>query len=740
MGLFVFLSDLQSRVKRYYFVSVLFLGFWSLSIFFYSNPLFFDSTTWLKIVYTMAYCMTLGLILFARVYPQELTSKFKTFFWIIAIYMLVMVLILWGTDLIVVSSYNVHLQYNSFALMGPLYLFYGLPEFLTGIYVVGYYIKQVGVLSGIEKRQVQFYVTGGVIMLIPVLFFDFFLPLVFGITDFYKFSTIGNAVWTMIVGYSILTTRFLDLRVVFGSVLSTSLKAVFVLIGLLIITYVVLPTWGISFSVEGIFKLALMAFLLTVILDLLFKKTEDFLSNNFIYVKYNPVKSLRSFITKNSDTLDVHTIITNLLDLINASFKPSFVSVILFDSQNNVIAKEGKSEDGLDNMDEVIKIMDVWKKLNSNRILVFSELKNFKRTSKLIIDQKREAILSFMKENNVEVIFSLKERGKFEGMVLIGQNQNRNSYTVGDMDFLDNVMQNCHMALVRSTLYLELQSFNQTLQLKVDDQTKELQIKVKQLEEARRKERDMIDIMGHELRTPATIVKLNAGLLEKYIGSNPADFKKYLDRIKDSIENEIKLINTLLTSAKLEGNRIEISNESVNIKDEIDMVLHGHELEAQNKGIILVNQVLPDTPNVYADKVRTIEIIDNLLGNGIKYTKQGSVTIQTEYDDENVKISVIDTGDGIPQDEISKLGNKFHRVGNYIDDGSEMEIVRPGGTGLGLFVVFGLVTLMKGKIWVESEVGKGSKFIFTLPRYKGQEVRVSNNDSSNMFERLGLKR
>ncbi len=740
MGLFVFFSDLQSRVKRYYFVSVLFLGFWSLSIFFYSNPLFFDSTTWLKIVYTMAYCMTLGLILFARVYPQELTSKFKTFFWIIAIYMLVMVLILWGTDSIVVSSYNVHLQYNSFALMGPLYLFYGLPEFLTGIYVVGYYIKQVGVLSGIEKRQVQFYVTGGVIMLIPVLFFDFFLPLVFGITDFYKFSTIGNAVWTMIVGYSILTTRFLDLRVVFGSVISTISKAVFVLIGLLVVIYVVEPRWEISFSLEGILKLAIIAFLLTVILDRIFKKTEDFLSENFIYVKYNPVKSLRSFITKNSDTLDVHTIITNLLDLINASFKPSFVSVILFDSQNNVIAKEGKSEDGLDNMDEVIKIMDVWKKLNSNRILVFSELKNFKRTSKLIIDQKREAILSFMKENNVEVIFSLKERGKFEGMVLVGQNQNRSSYTVGDIDFLDNVMQNCHMALVRSTLYLELQSFNQTLQLKVDDQTKELQIKVEQLQEARRKERDMIDIMGHELRTPATIVKLNAGLLEKYIGSNPADFKKYLDRIKDSIENEIKLINTLLTSAKLEGNRIEISNESVNIKDEIDMVLHGHELEAQNKGIILVNQVLPDTPNVYADKVRTIEIIDNLLGNGIKYTKQGSVTIQTEYDNENVKVSVIDTGDGIPQDEISKLGNKFHRVGNYIQDGGDMEIVRPGGTGLGLFVVFGLVTLMKGKIWVESEVGKGSKFIFTLPRYKGQEVRVSNNDSSNMFERLGLKR
>jgi len=304
MGLFVFFSDLTSRVKRYYFVSALFLGLWSLSIFFYSNPILFDTTTWLKIVYTAAYCMTLGLILFARVYPKELTTKFKTFFWITAMYMLVMTVILWATDLIVVSSYNTHSLYNSIATMGPLYLFYGVPEFVTGIYVVGYYIKQVSVLSGLEKRQVQFYVTGGVIMLIPVLIFDFVLPLIFDITDFYKFSTIGNAVWTLIVGYSILSTRFLDVRVVIGSVISNLSKTVFVLVGLLVVIYFVEPKMGISFSIQGVLKLAIVAFLLTVILDKLFKKTEDFLSDHFIYVKYNPVKSLRAFIARNSETLD----------------------------------------------------------------------------------------------------------------------------------------------------------------------------------------------------------------------------------------------------------------------------------------------------------------------------------------------------------------------------------------------------------------------------------------------------
>ena len=327
-----------------------------------------------------------------------------------------------------------------------------------------------------------------------------------------------------------------------------------------------------------------------------------------------------------------------------------------------------------------------------------------------------------------------------QGLLILGNKQDNSLYSAGDINFIEGMVKNLNIALGRSLLYKQLQSFNETLKSKVDEQTKELQVKVEELQEARRKERDMIDIMGHELRTPATIVKLNAGLMEKYIGSNPQDFKKYLDRIKDSIENEIKLINTLLTSAKLEGNRVEISNGKVDIVAEIDMVIHGHEREAEEKSIQLVNSVKDGTPAIYGDKVRTIEVLDNLISNAVKYTKTGSVTVQTEYDADMVKVSIIDTGDGIPADELPKLGNKFHRVGNYIESNEHVNIVRPGGTGLGLFVVFGLVRLMKGDIWVESEVGKGSKFIFTLPIYKDQEVTQSISGSKNMFERLGLRR
>lgn len=740
LGFFVLFSDFRNRVKRYYFFSVFFLGLWSLCIFFYSNPILFDTTIWLKIVYTAAYCMTLGLILFARVYPEELKKKFKTFFLIISSYMFVMTIFLWFTNLVVVDTYNLVGEFNSIAKMGSLYFFYGLPEFITAVYVVGYYIRQARILKGIEKRQVQLYVVGGIVMLIPVFLFDFIFPLVFGDTSFYKYGTIGNSIWTIIVGYSILTTRFLDTRVLVGSFAQMILKAIAILICFLLVIFLIIPIWSIDFSFVGVVKLSIVSFVITLILGRVFKWIDEFLSEKIVYTRYHPISSLKVFQSKNAETVKMESISENLLTLISNSFDTDFASVIILDSKDDVLVEQvkGKWDAGVQ---DIVNTLKVWRKLNSNRVLIYSELVKDKRAGKRIIDSKRDEILSFMKKYGIEIIFSLKETEKFNGAVIIGQKYNQDSYTVGDIDFLESVMQSTHMALVRATLYQQLESFNKTLQEKVNEQTKELQIKVVELEEARKKERDMIDIMGHELRTPATVVKLNVELLQKYVDSNPEEFKKYLDRIRDAIDTEIKLINTLLSSAKLEGNKIDINSEQVDILQEIEMCIHGHEKEAKEKKLKIVNKTKKRTPTIYADKARVIEILNNLLDNAIKYTEKGSVTVKTEYDRQNVTIYVEDTGQGIPKGELSKLGKKFYRVDNYLTgkDLDPVDIVRPGGTGLGLYVTFNLIKLMKGKILVESKLGKGSKFIFTLPIYKGQDKKRPKKVSLNMFERMGLK-
>lgn len=744
MGLGTFLSDRSDKIKKYYFLSALFLGLWSISLYFYANPILLDSTVWLKIVYTNAYCMTLGLILFARVYPVQLEKKFRIFLILNIVYMTILEIFLWFTPYVLVGTYNVPEQFNSIAKMGFMYFFYGLPEFITAIYIVGYYMKLAMKLEGIEKKQVQFYVAGGIIMLLPVFIFDFILPFVTGNTQFYKFSTIGNSVWTMIVGYSILTTRFLDVKVVFGSVISVVLKSLLMLLSFFLLMYVVWPGLSIRANVVGAFEMLPIMIVLTFILNKLFKFVDEAIASRYVYTNYHPVKTLRQFTNENSNTIKMDVVGDNLIELIIKSFKADFASLILFDTKNEILINRSSGTINIE-INKLIQALDVWRNLNSNRILIYSELKKSKKAGQHRIDVKRDAILDFMKSNNIEIIFSIGEENKFNGVVLVGKKYDRNLYTTNDIDFLDNVMQNTHMALTRAYLYTELQAFNQTLQSKVDLQTKELQVKIEELQEARRKENDMIDIMGHELRTPATVVKLNAQLLDKFnkdITSDPEAYKRYVGRIKIAVENEIKLINTLLSSAKLEGDKIVIDPEEVDLKNEIEMALHGNERDAKEGHLELINNTKPDTPTVFADRARVVEILNNLVSNGIKYTGSGSVTVETKFDDKEVEVSVIDTGKGIPEEDIPKLGHKFYRVSNYIEssEGNPVDIVRPGGTGLGLYVTFSLVRKMGGEIRVESEVGKGSKFIFTLPRYNGQECSDSKGVSKNMFEKLGLKK
>lgn len=741
ISLVVFTSLKESKVRVYYAISSLFLGLWSLSIFFYMNPIFFDTTTWLKIVYTMAYLMTLGLILFATVFPKDSGKKFRYFFWIIGIYMAIVSYILWSSDLIVISTVHDPLAHNSYARMGPLYIFYGLPEFITAIYVVGYYIKQVRVLSGIEKRQVQFYVLGGVLMLIPVLVLDFILPLAFDNTSFYKYSTIGNALWTGIIGYSIFTIRFLDMRFLVGTSISVALKALLITFFFFLELYFIQPLFEIDFSTRGFLKLFAFSILIAIVLIYLFKKIDQFLNQKVIYSRYDPTLTLRSFINSLSKSSDIKTIGANLLNLVYKSFSPSFASVILFDAQGKLIYKneKGRIEKGYFN--DISIILNSWEKLNSNRVLIYSELKLWKRAGKKIIDDKREQILSFMKTHSIEMIYSLREDNKLEGAFIVGQSPDKGAYSVGDVDFLDSLIQNAKMALVRAVLYLELNEFNESLAQQVDQQTKELQLKVAELEEARRKERDMIDIMGHELRTPATIAKLNIDFMKKFIPTNPEEYKKYLDRVKNSIESEIRLINALLTSAKLEGEKVEISRQRISVSEVIEHVIHSYTYEADSKSLRVIQDIDEDTPDVFADKDRFTEIVDNLLNNAIKYTNEGSIIIQTSHTRDHVQVNVIDTGIGIPEEELSMLGTKFHRVGNYINgsDDSNFEIVRPGGTGLGLYVVFALVEQMGGKIWVKSDAGKGTTFSFTLPVYTNQREEVIDSKTKNMYKRIGLK-
>jgi len=241
------------------------------------------------------------------------------------------------------------------------------------------------------------------------------------------------------------------------------------------------------------------------------------------------------------------------------------------------------------------------------------------------------------------------------------------------------------------------------------------------LEETYQKDKDMLDILGHELRTPLTIAKNASTILKKKHEQGKLekqDLDKYLPMAEENLEREAKLLETLLSTTKIDNQALDLIVERVDLIDVVNDSLDAFGKKAAEKGL-QVKFERPRRAYVQADRNRMQEVADNLLDNAIKYTHKGSVDILIDQKDRFIELAVKDTGVGISAEDIKNLGQKFYRSNNYLESSKNagMDIIRPGGTGLGLYVTFNLVKQMGGKIEVESEVEKGSTFKVIMPAY-----------------------
>ena len=191
--------------------------------------------------------------------------------------------------------------------------------------------------------------------------------------------------------------------------------------------------------------------------------------------------------------------------------------------------------------------------------------------------------------------------------------------------------------------------------------------------------------------------------------------RNYLEKAHASAERLGKLFQDLLNSAKAEDGRLQNNPEVIDIAEFLESLTSNMKFMAEKKGLnfeFLINASKDTTKEHYlvdVDKDRLGEIINNLYENAVKYTESGQITIGLTGNPKVVQLRVQDTGDGIPAEAIPHLFEKFYRA----DNSSTREI---GGTGLGLYLAKEIVKLYDGRIWVESEVGKGSTFYINLPR------------------------
>jgi len=238
----------------------------------------------------------------------------------------------------------------------------------------------------------------------------------------------------------------------------------------------------------------------------------------------------------------------------------------------------------------------------------------------------------------------------------------------------------------------------------------EIQDKTQQLEIANRHKSEFLANMSHELRTPLNaVIGFSEVLLERMFGEVNPKQEEYLNDILSSGKHLLSLINDILDLSKIEAGRMELESQPFDLPAALDNALTLIRERAARHGLRLEVTVDPGLGEVKGEERKVKQVLLNLLSNAVKFTPEGGkISLSASLNDGMAEISVADTGVGIAPEDQEAIFEEFRQVGS--DYARKRE-----GTGLGLALARRLVALHGGRLWVESEPGKGSTFTFTLP-------------------------
>ena len=238
---------------------------------------------------------------------------------------------------------------------------------------------------------------------------------------------------------------------------------------------------------------------------------------------------------------------------------------------------------------------------------------------------------------------------------------------------------------------------------------REIEEKGRELESANQHKSEFLANMSHELRTPLNaILGYTELILDNIYGDVPEKIQEILERLEKNGRHLLNLINDVLDLSKIEAGQLTLSLNEYSMVEVIQTVSTSVEALAAEKDLNLKVEVSKDLSIGKGDEQRIAQVILNLVGNAIKFTDEGEVKIEVTVSNETFFVSVHDTGPGVTEADQQKIFDEFQQA-----DGSSTR--KKGGTGLGLSISKKIIDMHGGRIWVESTLGKGSTFRFTLP-------------------------
>jgi signal transduction histidine kinase len=570
--------------------------------------------------------------------------------------------------------------------------------------------------KGPEKAQLGYFLAGVLLLLIIEPAANFVLPIAFKNNSLLTFGPLYAIVFSGLIGYAIVRKRLFDIR---GAV---ARSVGYVLVMIVMLGIYAFGLFGIvDVFFRGVDDETLRQVLSVVMLMPLaasYQYTKNFFDRAANRWFYSETYDLREVLDKLGDIVASEIDLKKLLDgtrgVLSGALKPSFMEFMLIRDGKPIFEEHrGGAPADLANLSGYLAGQ-------RRELLVTESLDTL------------SSVRSSLRQAHVALGLRLRTQKQIIGYILVGDKKNGEVYSPQDQRLMRLVADELAVAVQNALQFEEIQSFNRTLQARVDRATRQLQHSNHRLRELDNTKDDFISMASHQLRTPLTSVKGYISLvLDGDVGSINADQRKLLDQAFRSSQQMVFLISDLLNLSRLNTGKFVIeevpTDLSTLVEEEVDQLSE----TAKSRGVKLIYSKPVSFPELMLDETKIRQVAMNFMDNAIYYTPSGgAITVALEETSTTVEYTVKDNGIGVPKDVQHKLFSKFYRASNA-------QKARPDGTGLGLFMAKKVIVAQNGAIIFESQEGKGSTFGFRFN--KADHMATSKNEESKSRDDRSLR-
>jgi signal transduction histidine kinase len=600
------------------------------------------------------------------------------------------------------ARYSNHIWSGYNVVHGPLYLLYILGIGAISAIAIISFLQYYRQTQSEEKRKLKYVLYGFAGSLILALLTSVALPLLLKSSSYSYLSIFSGVLFIASVAYSISRYQFLDIRlfVLRATVytLSIILLTIFYVLPAILIISVILKvqfTW--ARFISAIVVAAVVAFFYQWARVWFNKITRRI----FFRDAYDPQSFIDAVNKLTVSTLDLRTLLNGMAVLLGDNLKASYCAVGLNKTPNTPMRLFGAQNNSY-NLEAIE---------NARRNTPYAAI------PLLVTDylpQEYEALKTILQQNNVAVLAKLmlheQTEDKSLGYIILGSKKSGNLYDLQDVRILETIINGLIVAIQNALHFEEIQTFNATLQEKVNTATKQLQEANSHLQELDKVKDDFLAMTTHQFNTPLVAIDGYISLVETGI-SGAVNDKQHalLGQAQYRLLLLKRMVADFLDVSRMEAGRFFIDPAPTNLNIVVAEEANQLQQRAKEVGVTLkVNLPAKPVPIMMLDEQKTRQAIMNLIDNAIHYTPKGSVNVYLEADDKEVTLRVVDNGIGVPQAQQAKLFSKYFRAENA-------KIERANGNGIGLYLVKRVIEDEGGTVIFSSIEGKGSTFGFRLP-------------------------